>query len=246
MRFLRRSRRLSPVSVATYLTAVRRLCEHMVVRGTLRTNPARGVTSYQRPRVHTHAPLSSKEVGKLLAAVHGGDELSLRDAVLIRLMLHCALTESEAIRANISDVDWRNGTLAVQGKGRKGKDAAVLLPRTVRLALTRYLSGRAHAAPDAPLVVTAGNSSRGRRMTTRAVRDRVNMYLQECGIRRGSGDSAVAAYSLRLTAALLLRDRGATPEEIRKQLRLGTLTTARLYLNARPLAAGKASPTGIV
>jgi site-specific recombinase XerD len=78
-------------------------------------------------------------------------------------------------------------------------------------------------------------------MTTRAIRDRVNLYLREAGIRRGSDDSAVAAYSLRLTAALLLREEGATTEEIRKRLRLGTMTTARIYLNARPQMQGEAS-----
>jgi integrase/recombinase XerC/integrase/recombinase XerD len=229
------------VSVATYLTAVRRLCAYLVSTGTLASNPARDVTAYRRPRSHSHTPLSREEANKLLAAVRGDDELALRDSLIVRLMLHCALTESEVVRANVGDADRRRGILAVQGKGRTGKDAAVKLPADVRAPLSRYLSFRGTRAPAAPLVVTAGNSSRGRRMTTRAIRDRVNLYLREAGIRRGSDDSAVAAYSLRLTAALLLREEGATTEEIRKRLRLGTMTTARIYLNARPQMQGEAS-----
>jgi integrase/recombinase XerC/integrase/recombinase XerD len=240
-RHLTRARSLSTVSVATYLTALRRLCAYLVSTGTLASNPARGITAYRRPREHTHTALSREAVDRLLAAVGGTDELALRDGLILRLMLYCALTESEVVRANVVDLNTHDGVLAVPGKGRKGKDATVPLGPPVRERIEEYLGMRGNVAPSSPLVVTAGNSSRGRRMTTRAVRDRINMYLESVGLRNGPEDTAVTPYSLRLTAALLLRNDGATAEEIQKQLRLGTLTTARIYAHVRQTAGTKAT-----
>jgi integrase len=67
-------------------------------------------------------------------------------------------------------------------------------------------------------------------MTTRGVRDRVNIYLELAGIKRGP-TRRITPYSLRHTAATLMASQGATADEIRKRLRLGSVATALLYIN---------------
>jgi site-specific recombinase XerD len=230
-RHLTQRKKLSPVSVSTYLTAVRRFCEYLVHAGVLVANPARPVNGNERPRTHSRESLTSEEVDRLLVAVDRADERGRRDFAVILLMLECALSEIEIIRADVGDLVIRNGeaVLAVQGKGRLTKDALVSLPPEVREAIRQYLSTRESTHPSDPLFASAGNRTRGERMTTRGVRDRVNACLERAGIKQGKL-RRLTPYSLRHTAAARMARRGATAEEIQKRMRLGSLTTAMLYL----------------
>jgi integrase/recombinase XerC/integrase/recombinase XerD len=56
------------------------------------------------------------------------------------------------------------------------------------------------------------------------------MYLEEAGVRQ-QGGRRITPYSLRHTAAVLMADRGASADEIRERLRLGSNATAMLYIN---------------
>ncbi|HTX99413.1 MAG TPA: tyrosine-type recombinase/integrase [Bacteroidota bacterium] len=225
-------KQLSQVSVSTYLTAVRQFCDFLTQRGILRENPARTVGGSGRPTAHSRQTLSAEEVRAVLDAVHPGDELGLRDLAFIKLMVLCGLSEIEIIRANSEDLVLRDGesTLRVQGKGRLTKDAVVQIPPNVRIVLEQYLSVRGSPSPRDPLFASAGNRTRGERMTTRGVRERVNHYLEVAGVKKGRLRQ-VTPYSLRHTAAVLMAEAGATADEIRDRMRLGSVMTALLYLN---------------
>ncbi len=232
-RYLTYRRKFAPVSVSTYLTAVRRFCEYLVRRRLLAENPARHVGGNERPRAHSRDVLRPEEVERLLAAVDRSDERGRRDYAIIMLMLGCGLSEIEVVRADVRDLVASEGsaTMAVQGKGRLTKDASVAIPADVRAALESYLSTRRSSAPESPLFASAGNRTRGARMTTRGVRDRVNGLLEKAGI-RVVGPRRITPYSLRHTSAMQMARQGATADEIRDRMRLGTLSTALLYLDS--------------
>ena len=231
-RHLTLRKKLSPVSVSTYLTAVRRFCEFLVSRGILGENPARSVGGNERPRSHSRDTLTPDEADRLLGSVETVDERGKRDMAMIRLMLGCGLSEIEIIRADIRDLRTSGGqaALLVQGKGHTVKDELVFLPKEAYGAIQEYLDKRASANPADPLFASAGNRTRGERMTTRGVRDRINACLERAGI-RGIAGRRITPYSLRHTAAALLAQGGATEEELQKRMRLGSLATARLYLS---------------
>jgi len=232
-RHLTKRKRLSAVSVSTYLTAVRLFCGYLVDIGILTENPSVYVRGNERPRSHSRDPLTRENVDRLLGVLRGEDERGVRDSLMVRLMLRCALSEIEIVRANVGDVSSRNGgtVLAVQGKGRSAKDEQIRVPDGVLSFLNRYLAMRDRARADDPLFVSAGKNRKGERMTTRAVRDRVNACLEQAGLRRRDNRTRITPYSLRHTAAALMADEGASAEEIRRRMRLGTVETARLYLH---------------
>lgn len=225
-------KRLSPVSVSTYLTAVRRFCEFLLSRGILGENPARSVGGNERPRSHSRDALTPEEVERLLRSVERADERGKRDLAMINLMIGCGLSEIELIRADIRDLRTTGGqaALLVQGKGHTVKDELVFLPEEVRVALQEYLNLRRGADPGDPLFASAGNRTRGERMTTRGVRDRINACLERAGI-RGLAGRRITPYSLRHTAAALMARGGVSVEELQKRMRLGSLATARLYMS---------------
>jgi integrase len=214
-----------------YLTALRRFCGFLVDRRVLRGNPAKLVGGNARPAAHSREYLTAEEIGTILAAVEQSDLRGQRDYAMMLLMVRCALSEIELIRADVGDITMREGLwqMGVQGKGRTAKDAFVPLPPEVKDAVDRYLATRAAVEPGDPLFASAGNRTRGRRMTTRGVRDRITLHLSAAGIRREGGGN-ITPYSLRHTAAVLMARDGATADQIRDRMRLGSLMTARLYL----------------
>lgn len=232
-RHLTSTKRLSPVSVSTYLTAVRRLCSHLVQEGILGENPAKEVGGHKRPQRHTRACLSQEEVGRLWETLSAEDERTSRNSAIIMLMVDGGLSESELARLNVEDYlkEGTNRMLAVQGKGRVSKDARVVVPSGAAQALERYLAWRKKnygepLEPMSPLFLSMGNRTRGRRLSPRAIREVVNTHLVLAGIKRRN----ITPLSLRHTAARRMADAGASPDEIRHRMRLGSMQTVLVYL----------------
>jgi integrase/recombinase XerC len=231
--YLQHTRRFSPTSVSTYLTAVRQLCKFLVRENVLAFNPARYVEGNDRPAGHSRDSLSPLEVEALLDVIDRSDELGKRDYAMVLLMLRCGLSEIELVRADVGDIEnsgsvWR---VKVQGKGRREKDQFVLLPADVQDAIERYLIARVDAQPSEPLFTSVGHRRRGGRLTTRGIRVRVDVYLSAAGL-RSDAHRSVTPYSLRHTAARLMAASGATVEQIQERMRIGTRSTAALYLSS--------------
>ncbi len=236
--YLAARKHLSAVSVCTYLTAVRSFFRFLVRAGIIRENPAEQVQGSRRSRLHSREAISPEEVRTLLASIDPGDERGLRDLAIVNLMVGCALSVIEVVRADVGDLheDGQGLLLAVQGKGRVAKDDEVVIPPGVRTAIARYLAARGVPSSREPLFTSAGNRARGTRMTTRAVRERVDGHLMQAGIKNGSRNNVTPA-SLRHTAAMMLARSGATAEEIKTRMRLGSAVTAKLYVNELHRAA---------
>lgn len=233
-RYLTKERKLSAVSVSAYLTSLRSLCSFLVEKRILKANPAKFVGGNSRPRVHVRKALSDDGVRKLLDTLGSEGEIHLRDAAILLLMLDCGLSESELAHANVEDL--ANNRLRVQSKGKVSKDESVVMTSRVAEAVRRYVEFRMIERKDelksgSPLLLSAGNRTRGERMSTRGIRNVVNNYLIAAGIKK-QRNSGITPHSLRYTAARRLAESGATPEEIRQRLRLGTIETAKIYLKA--------------
>ncbi len=233
-KYLTRRKKLSAASVSTYLTALRQFCRYLEWAGVLKWNPAKEVKGNARPMQHSREIIRFQDIDRLLASVNVDKEQGARDDTILKIMLGCGLSEIEIVRADVGDVGEEDGKpfLVVQGKGRSTKDERVYLPQDVTLALRTYLALRHDLHPEKPLFVSAGNRTRGLRMTTRGIRERVNYYLETSGVKQGKA-RRITAFSLRHTAALMLVEQGATAEELIKQLRLGSVMTAEVYLKQK-------------
>jgi len=236
-RYLKKKKKLSDISISTYLTAVRRLCDYLVREGILADNPGKWVGGSHRPRSHSREALTPDEIQALNQVVSSdlgeqADERCLRDIAFVKLMVGCGLSEIEIVRADVQDLRREGGSVVfwVQGKGRLHKDAPVALSKDVMTTIDRYLALRDRLKPNDPLFASAGNRTRGERMSTRGVRERVTRYLGAAGIKDGK-KGKVTPGSLRHTAALMMAASGATPDEIRERMRLGSNETAMLYVN---------------
>jgi integrase/recombinase XerC len=229
-KYLSSKKKLSEVSVSTYLTALRQFCAYLVRIAILHDNPAKAVKGNKRPLKHSRETISQEELSSLLNYIDKSDERGVRDYAIVKAMIGCGFSEIELIRANINDVKIYSHAMVlfVQGKGKDTKEG-VVLPEEVKEAIQSYLAFRSEADGGDPLFMSAGNRTRGKRMTTRGIRQRVNMYLQNAGIKNGKA-RRITPFSLRHTAALLMATNGATVEELQSRFRIGSAATAMLYM----------------
>ncbi len=247
---------LQNVSVATYMTALRRFCQYLIDIGVLEGNPAAKVVGGQRPDRHSRTFLTYDEVDSLFAAIDISDLQGARDLAIIRLMLGCALSERELILADIGDIGRdENGapSIRVQGKGRSVKDESVAMPPEALDAVESYLrrsapeganntTQRKKLPADAPLFISLSNRTAGQRMTARGLREAVTRWLRESGV-KGDRDRRLTPFSLRHTAGLIMVDRGASIEELMHRMRIEWEPTAQLYFKLRG-TSGRPRPSG--
>lgn len=229
-RYLLTKRKLSPVSVTMYLSSVRKFFDFLMKRGALTENAARNVKGGAPHVRHTRKSISVHDVQQLIQAIERNDEIGFRDFAVVKLMVGCGLSEIELIRADIGDVKRKKEgiTVAFQAKGMKAKEMIVSLPKDVADALKAYLAYRTNASESDPLFMSAGNRTRGQRMTSRGIRERINFYLIKAGIKNGEVRK-ITPLSLRTAAIKLMIAQGASLEEIKKRFRIVKDSTVKLY-----------------
>lgn len=222
------SKSLSPTSLSTYLTSVRRFYDYLVSKEMVAENPAKGVKGSARPQRHLRSSLRTDEVKTLIDAIDSASPVGLRDWAMINLMVRCGLSEIEIVRSNVEDIKVKGGkqVIFVQGKSKDKKDEYVILLPEVQQVLERYLKDRAEPkAENEPLFWGVGNRAKGERITTRAIRERVSYYLKLAGVKR----EGITPYSLRHTAAILAIESGAPISEVKQMLHHKTVDSTLIY-----------------
>lgn len=240
--YLLDKRGLKPVSVGTYLTALRRFCEYLIEIDVLKINPATNVAGSSRPQKHSRTHLSRDEVRLLLDSIDRSSLTGLRDYAIVHVMLGCALSERECLLADVGDIvrGNRSAFIRVQGKGRPAKDETVRIPADARRALEHYVRERYGAGPDQdwhhladePLFTTVGRSAAGYRLSARGMRAAIHRWLTESGVKSGRSRT-LTPFSLRHTAGMIMVENGASVEDLMARMRIEWRPTAQLYFTIR-------------
>ena len=231
--YLMNEKGLHQVSVSTYLTAVRRLCQFFVDSGLISSNPAKNVKGNRRPSTHSRRILTQNDVEQLIKSLPAITEIDKRDRAIIYTMLFGGLSEIEITRADVRDLEQTlmGWYLRIQGKGHTEKDQQVPIDPPVMDAVRLYLDTRGRIRPEDPLFVSHGHRSDGKRLNTRSVRSRINIHLEQAGVKR----EGITPHSLTHTAALLWLNDGMQVGDVKQRMRHGTLDTTMIYFRKQDL-----------
>jgi len=214
-------------TIATKLSIIRRLYQAAVWRGLRADNPAAGVKA---PRDRTARAERTKflplgGLKRLLQAPQGDGPMARRDRAMLALMGIHGLRVSEVSSLRVGDVDLTQGVITVTGKGQKAR-TVYLIEATSRV-LEDWLKVRPWVAQgnvDA-LFVTLGSRIRGTAMSDRAIRYRVDGYLEILGLK----DEGISCHALRHSAATWARAGGAALDAIAGMLGHTSVTTTQVY-----------------
>jgi integrase/recombinase XerC len=169
-------RGLAPRSIQRRLSAVRSLCRFLIREGQLRADPAADV---QAPKARKRLPttLDADAMARLLE-FRSDDRLGVRDKAIMELFYSSGLRLAELLGLDLVDLDLRDRTVRVLGKGRKTR--IVPVGRHAVAALTLWLKERAAmAAVDEPAVFVGVN---GRRLGPRIVQRRIARWARLQGL----------------------------------------------------------------
>lgn len=163
--------RLSPSTINRRVAALRAFGEVMGVSGLTVLKPLAD-QPVRAPDVLTHA-----EVLRLMKSIPTHTIWGVRDFAIVQVLTQCGARVSEAAAIKLDDVivTERGGVLKiVRGKG--GNNREIPLNKTVRLALSEWLSVRPVTNNNALFL-----SQQKRAISTRAVQARVKKYLAAIG-----------------------------------------------------------------
>lgn len=134
-RFLAHMQRqhLAPGTVCLNLAVLRSWGEHLVDRGTLKTNPARGVRGPKRPS-GCPRPYNTEQMQALFAACQ-----SSRDRLIIELAAQLGLRASEICGLEVGDIDFVGELLLIR-HGKGSKEAVMPLTVDAVSAIRDYLA----------------------------------------------------------------------------------------------------------
>ena len=123
------------------ITAARVFLRYLAFRGAARADLALAVPAIAHWRLASlPRSLSADELERLLTACQGERPARVRDRAMVLLLARLGLRAGDLVRLRLADIDWRQGTVQVMGKGRY--QVRLPLPQDVGEAVGRYLACR--------------------------------------------------------------------------------------------------------
>jgi len=217
-------RKLSKSSVSRKLACLKTFFKFMVREGRLKSNPAELITS---PRLPKKLPslLGEAEAAAMIEMPKGTTLKALRDHAILELLYASGLRVSELVGLNEDEIDMKQETVRVLGKGNK--ERIVPFGSFAAAALREYVSKKRSlriTVPESNGGLPAFISLRGHRLSARDVQRlvvRVRLSLKTT--RR------VTPHTLRHSFATHLLERGADLRSIQELLGHESLSTTQKY-----------------
>jgi integrase/recombinase XerD len=213
-------RKYAMVAVRRKLSALKSFYKYLKTEGLRDDNPAADILS---PKIDKKLPkvLAEADVSKLLGTKVAGrtDAQRLRDTAMMELLYASGIRRAEVASINLNDVNLKQRTIRVTGKGRK--ERLVIFNKTTAAAIDAYLRVRPKSADDALFL---GRS--GRRLSPRQVWHVFRVIYKISGIKLHA-----SPHTLRHSFATHLLERGVDLVTIQELLGHESLATTQIYTN---------------
>lgn len=220
--YLRRERHNGAAAINRQVTILKSLYRAMVAMGQLDADrsPMAHFPRIKAAPVKLPVFLSLEEMRQLLAQPRTETVLGLRDRALLTLLYGTGIRASECSALRDGDVDLKDNTIRVTGKG--GHERALPLNLEVTRALQQYRTARGLVAPMTPFF----RSRQGRAMSRNAIYERVRHHAAKARI-----DRRVSPHRIRHTFATHLVKAGVQLVTIRDLLGHRCISSTQIYLH---------------
>ena len=211
-------RGLSPRSIQRRLSAVRTFFRYLLREKHVRHNPAQSVSAPKGAR-RLPGNLDADRMARLLD-IPGEGPLIDRDRAILELLYSSGLRLAELTDLDLGDVDARDATVRVTGKGNK--DRIVPVGSRAMQALSRWQVSRATLAGADQRALFVSN--RGTRLSRRSVQARVDHWARRQGI-----DAKVYPHLFRHSFATHLLESSHDLRGVQELLGHANISTTQVY-----------------
>lgn len=183
-----------------------------------------------RHDTHKKDALSAADVLKIEKSIDRTTEQGKRLYALYLLSVNAGLRTIELHRANIKDIEVKAGraVLYVWGKGHSEPDQKKPLAPEVFDAIKEYIESRTdNPTSSAPLFVSTGNRSGGKRIATTTISTMLKRAMQNAGY----NSERITAHSLRHTAGTAVQEITGDIYATQKYMRHSNPATTEIYLH---------------
>jgi site-specific recombinase XerD len=204
-------------SIARKLASVRGLLKYAFQNKIINSNP---VAYIKNPRSNKKLPevTTTESILKIYDLADEAEDKPERVKIIFELLYGCALRVSELCDLNFGDLDIRNRTLRVKGKGSKMRIVPVG-QKSIGI-IEEYFNITNYQNNNEPLIKLRG----GNRIYPRFVYRIINKYLSKVtDIKKKS------PHVLRHSAATHMLDRGADLRAVKELLGHENLSTTQIY-----------------
>lgn len=206
---------LGPRSIQRALSAARALFRYLLREGLVAQNPFAGARAPKGPKRLPNT-LSVDQMNRLLG-FDGQDPVAVRDRAMLELIYSSGLRLSELVALNVDDVDLRDATARVTGKGAKTR--VVPVGRQAQAAIEAWLRVR---SPGAERALFTGRA--GRRISARSVQQRLRRWALHQGI-----ETRAHPHMLRHSFASHLLESSGDLRAVQELLGHADIATTQIY-----------------
>jgi len=225
--FVQSLRRLEDTSVARKISAVKSFFRYLSAQRLIAVDPAEAL---EAPKLKRTLPsvLTIDDALRLMKPIENLDDYAAaRNAMILRLFYATGVRISECAALDVDDLDMRECTLRVLGKGRKERVAPFGV--NTRPFLERYLAARARflERKGALGVAALFLNNRAERLAVRGMRRCVAAEVDALSL-----SYKVSPHTLRHSFATHLLESGADVRAIQELLGHASLSTTQKYTHA--------------
>lgn len=221
---------LQSTTIASYINAIKQFFK-WTSDNNLYKNIAEHIKGAKvNNKYHRKEALTQAQAVELLESLKGDRIEDKRNFAIVYLCLACGLRTIEIIRADIKDITFKSGSVAlmIQGKGKQDKADFVKLPYQVERAIREYLTLRGSTEMNEPLFTSLSDRNNGQRLTTKSISRIIKSAYKNIGL----NSDQLTAHSTRHTFITLFLLNGGTLEEARQIARHTSINTTMIYNHA--------------
>jgi len=212
---------ISPVTIHRKISALKSFFRYLMREQILESNPVNGVIVPKKPK-RLPVFVKEKDMDLLLDTVPFADNFEgIRDKFIITLLYGTGMRLSEMLNLRLSNIDFGQKVIKVLGK--RNKERIIPIFRELEKEITKYLSARNTAFPDAGtgiLILT----SKGKPAYSKLIYRVVNKYLALV-----STINKKSPHVIRHTFATALLNHGADLNAIKELLGHANLSATEIY-----------------
>ena len=212
-----------------YLMSIKSLYSYLE-ENNISTNVAKKIKNFKVSKESRKSCFSIEQIKSILNSLEKTDDLSIRNYVLVSLLIRTGLRACEVSNANIEDLKVKNGmnVLYIKGKGHDSKDEFVVITKEMSDLLNKYLNTRKKYNSKSPLFASLSDKSIGGRLSPATISWIFKQILRAVGI----DSHSLTLHSTRHTAITLSILAGADVLEVKNFARHKDINTTLKYIHS--------------